>query len=140
MPKEIEYAKTAEDFFSVAAKNFTSLNVGAALELFHTDCIMVDVTGTLHRGKDAIALELEKFFSLGLPIHSTRRNLFVSGDMALQVSDWRLRGTTKDGTEIDIGGTATDVLCRRHDGIWRYIIDNPFGVLDRGDVLPQELP
>ncbi|AVO59729.1 YybH family protein [Pseudomonas chlororaphis] len=132
MPRGAEYARAAEDFFSIVVKGFTSLDVGTALELFHADGIMIDVTGTVHRGKDAIALELEKFFNLGLPIHSTRRHLFVSGDIALQVSDWRLRGTTKDGVEIDMGGTATDVLCRKHDGIWRYIIDNPFGILDRG--------
>lgn len=132
MLKEIEHARTAEAFFSVAAKSFTSLDIETALELFHTDSVMVDAAGVVHSGKDAIALELKKFFSLGLPINSTRRHLIVSGDIALQICDWRLRGTAQDGIEIDIGGTATDVICRRHDGIWRYIIDNPLGVLSQG--------
>ncbi|ASV38835.1 hypothetical protein CI807_22370 [Pseudomonas sp. NS1(2017)] len=132
MLKKIEHARTAEAFFSVAAASFTSLDIETALELFHTDSVMVDATGRVHSGKDAIAMELKRFFSLGLPIHSTRRHLVVSGDIALQISDWRLRGTAKDGIEIDIGGTATDVLCRRNDGIWRYIIDNPLGILSQG--------
>lgn len=134
MPRETIYATTAEDFFSVVETNFTSLDVETALALFHISSIMIDETGRAHHGKDAIALELKKFFSLGVPVHSTRRHLFVSGDTALQISDWSLRGTTKDGTEIDMMGTATDVVSRGPDGIWRYAIDNPFGILSRGEV------
>lgn len=131
MSKEFGCARAAEDFFSVAEKGFASLDVETALELFHSDSIMIDAAGTVHRGKDSIALELGKLFSLDLPVQSTRRHLFVSGDTALQVSDWSLRGTTKEGMAIDMGGTATDVISRGHDGNWRYVIDNPFGILIR---------
>lgn len=92
---------------------------------------MIDAAGKMHRGKDAIALELEGFFSLGFPVCSTRRHLFVYGDMALQISDWSLSGVSEDGTIINVGGTATDVICRGHDNIWRYAIDNTFGILSR---------
>lgn len=132
MSIETKGARTAEDFFSAVVKGFTSLDVETALQLFHVDSIMVDAAGRVHRGKYAIAFELQKFFSLGFPVHSTRRHLYVAGDTALQISDWSLRGTTQHGMEIDMAGTATDVISRGRDGIWRYDIDNPFGVLNAG--------
>ncbi|MET8868588.1 hypothetical protein ABZW11_37155 [Nonomuraea sp. NPDC004580] len=56
------------------------------------------------------------------------RQVYVAADIALLIVDWSMRGTARDGTEIAMSGTATDVLRRGPDGRWRYVIDNPHGV------------
>ncbi len=38
-----------------------------------------------------------------------------------------MRGTARDGSRVDLSGTATDVVRRGTDGRWRYVIDNPHG-------------
>lgn len=38
-----------------------------------------------------------------------------------------LEGTGPDGAAVRLAGTATDVARRGPDGLWRYVIDNPFG-------------
>ncbi|MDI5982101.1 YybH family protein, partial [Amycolatopsis magusensis] len=63
----------------------------------------------------------------GLPIEASTRHAYVSGDLALLIVDWSIRGTAADGTRVDLSGAATDVLRRGGDGRWRYAIDNPFG-------------
>lgn len=69
--------------------------------------------------------------SLGLPIDVKPRHVYVAEDIALPIVDWSIAGTTPEGEEIDIRGTATDVARRGEDGIWRYVIDNPFGTETR---------
>ncbi|UJW35139.1 nuclear transport factor 2 family protein [Saccharothrix sp. AJ9571] len=61
----------------------------------------------------------EEFLRLGLPITVRPRRVDVVGDLALLIVDW----TVGDS----ISGTATDVARRGEDGLWRYVIDNPFG-------------
>lgn len=79
----------------------------------------------------SIRAELEKYFSLGLQMSITQRHMFVTGDTALLILDWSYIGTAKDGTEINMAATATDIARRGPDGFWRYLIDNPFGSQNR---------
>jgi ketosteroid isomerase-like protein len=63
---------------------------------------------------------------LGLPITLKVRRVIVSGDIALLISDWSLKGKATDGSDVDRSGTTADVARRGADG-WKYVIDNPFG-------------
>ncbi|MEW1845977.1 hypothetical protein AB0392_49185 [Nonomuraea angiospora] len=51
----------------------------------------------------------------------------MAGNIALLIVDRSMRGTARDGSELDMSGTATDVVRRGPDGQWRYVIDNPHG-------------
>lgn len=64
----------------------------------------------------------------GAPIRFSVRQVYRAGDMALILGDWRIEGEGRDGSPVDMRGTATDVVIRRADGSWIYAIDNPFGV------------
>jgi len=65
--------------------------------------------------------------SFGVPMVVEPRYVYESGDIALLILDWSLKGATSDGRHLDLAGTATDVARRGADGTWRYVIDNPFG-------------
>ncbi|HEY6686585.1 MAG TPA: hypothetical protein VI094_10320 [Propionibacteriaceae bacterium] len=69
---------------------------------------------------------LEQFLAIGLPITMNVCNVYVSGDIALVVVDWSLKGTGADGSEVDMSGATADVARRGPDG-WKFVIDNPFG-------------
>ncbi|MGF0524069.1 hypothetical protein ACQEDT_21345 [Agrobacterium pusense] len=57
--------------------------------------------------------------------------MFVAGDVAFLNQDWSYIGTAKDGTEINMVATATDIARRGPDCLWRYLIDTPFGSMQR---------
>lgn len=78
-------------------------------------------TGTARRDANA------RMAALGLPIDVRPRHVYVADDIALLIVDWTISGTSPDGEEVSIQGTATDVARRGDDGTWRYVIDNPFG-------------
>ncbi|WP_321891719.1 YybH family protein [Burkholderia cenocepacia] len=131
MPKIFESARTPEAIASVMEARFNSRDVAVALEIFHPESVLVDSTGTMHRGLEAIGNELWKLFRTGLPMRAKQRELIVTGDIALLISDWSFDGVGPDGTVIKTKETATDVMRRGEDGIWRYLIDNPFGTRPR---------
>ncbi|MGK4592820.1 hypothetical protein [Amycolatopsis sp. w19] len=58
--------------------------------------------------------------ALGRPTEVTPRQVHVAGDLALLIVDWSIEG--------HLAATATDVAKRGEDGLWRYVIDNPFGI------------
>ncbi|MFB9878031.1 YybH family protein [Planobispora siamensis] len=64
---------------------------------------------------------------LGVPIESRPRHVYVADDIALLIVDWSIRGTARDGSDVRFEGTAADVARRGQDGLWRYVIDNPYG-------------
>lgn len=69
----------------------------------------------------------EHLLGLGVPIDARLRHVYVAGDIALLIVDWSIHGTAPDGTDVHLAGVATDVAQRGSDGLWRYLIDNPFG-------------
>ncbi|WP_338020560.1 YybH family protein [Amycolatopsis sp. CB00013] len=74
----------------------------------------VRVSGAERRAANAGIL------ALGRPIEVTPRQVHVAGDLALLIVDWSIEG--------HLAATATDVAKRGEDGLWRYVIDNPFGI------------
>lgn len=112
---------------AVFASAFNSGDPDLVERVYEEDGILVldpaaPLTGAARREGNA------RFMSLGVPISVRPRHVHQAGDLAFLIVDWEVRGTGPDGREVDIRGTATDVARRGADGLWRYVIDNPFGV------------
>jgi ketosteroid isomerase-like protein len=125
--QSLALATTPEGIVPALLAHINSLDVETMLGFYYPDSIIIDAKGHAHRGADGIGAEFEKYFSFGLQMSITQRHLFVAGDTALLILDWSYIGTARDGTEVNMVATATDIARRGDDGFWRYIIDNPFG-------------
>ncbi len=53
--------------------------------------------------------------------------VYVSGDTAIHISPWSMKGTAPDGSKIEQGGLSIAVLRLQSDGTWKMVIDNPYG-------------
>ena len=93
--------------------------------LAEADSVFVPQPGVVVKGK-AVRDAEQQFLGVGLPITLKVRRVIVSGDIALLISDWSLKGKGADGADVDLSGTTADVARRGPDG-WKYVIDNPFG-------------
>lgn len=101
---------------------------GALLdEFYEPDALVVPQPGTPRGGGGERRAALEHLLGFGVPMRAQVRHLYTTGDIALSVVDWSMRGTSRRGSPLDLRGVATDVLRRGPDGRWRYVIDNPFG-------------
>lgn len=117
----------AREHPAVFASAFNSGDPDLVERVYEEDGILVldpdaPLTGAARREGNA------GFMSLGVPITVRPRHVHEADDLAFLIVDWEVRGTGADGREVDIRGTATDVARRGADGLWRYVIDNPFGV------------
>jgi ketosteroid isomerase-like protein len=52
------------------------------------------------------------------------RSVYENGDIALIKSIWKYESEKGEVEQ----GTAIEVLKKNNEGVWVYIIDNPFGV------------
>lgn len=127
MTQKFALATTPEGIVPALLAHLNSLDVDTMLGFYHPEGMIIDAAGNAHQGRKAIGAELEKYFSLGLQMSITQRHMFVAADTVLLILDWSYIGTARDGTEINMVATATDIARRGEDGCWRYLIDNPFG-------------
>ncbi|ODU06222.1 MAG: hypothetical protein ABS81_05230 [Pseudonocardia sp. SCN 72-86] len=84
-------------------------------------------------GWPAIRAQLAEFLGFGLPMRAEARHVFVAGDIAEIVLDWRLHKTDEPDSEAFLSGSSTDIVHRGEDRRWRFVIDNPFGTKVRTD-------
>ncbi|MCG5218670.1 nuclear transport factor 2 family protein [Streptosporangium soli] len=101
---------------------FNTGDVRAVDQVYADDAVLVPSPGLPMTGTQRSAA-VQHLLSMGLPIEAEPRHVYVSGDIALLIVDWSM----SDETGIRLQGTATDVARRGADGLWRYVIDNPFG-------------
>ena len=103
----------------------------SAMETLYEGAVLIADDGRTVTDRAEIAAELERDLSLGLPLEAKARHVFVADDIAQIVLDWSIDGTGPDGKHVHLGGSASDILRRGADGLWRYIIDNNQGTAVR---------
>ncbi|MER5998672.1 DUF4440 domain-containing protein [Nonomuraea angiospora] len=122
-----QLAERPEDVPAVFADRFNTGDPAAVAEVYESGAVFVPEPGSPLTGPQAQAANA-RFMALGLPIMVRPRHVYTAGDTALLIVDWAIDGVDRDGQQVHIEGTATDVARRGRDGRWRYAIDNPFGV------------
>ena len=108
-------------------ERFNSGKVSEMIPLYEPEAVLIKNDGQPVSGHTEIAAELERDLRLGLPLKAKARHVFVAGDIAEIVLDWSIDGTGPDGEHVHLGGSASDVVHRGADGLWRYLIDNNQG-------------
>ena len=108
-----------------------ALNQGdldAAVALYEENAVLVGRPGQVARGRSQIRQALQDFVALHPTLTTTATQVTESGDLALYMSRWSLRGTDPSGASVTMGGESTDILRRQSDGRWLIALDNPWGV------------
>ena len=120
-----------EDMATALVERFNSGKVSALMALYEPEAVLVAKDGRTVTGHTEIAADLESDLRLGLPLKVKARHVFVADDIAEIVLDWAIDGTGPDGKQVHFHGSASDVLRRGADGVWRYLIDNNQGTAVR---------
>jgi ketosteroid isomerase-like protein len=131
MSESYALATEPEGVVASLLERFNSGKVSAMLAHFEPGGVLIARDGRTLTDPTEMAAELERDMSLGLPLKAVARHVFVAGDTAQIVVDWSIDGTGPDGEPVHIGGSASDVVRRGADGLWRYLIDNALGTAVR---------
>ena len=120
-----------EDVIPSLVERFNSGKVSAMMGLYAPEAVFIAKDGRTITDHAEIAARLERDLRLGLPLVAKARHVFVADDIAQIVLDWSIDGRGPDGKHVHLGGSASDILRRGADGLWRYIIDNNQGTAVR---------
>jgi ketosteroid isomerase-like protein len=131
MPEPSPPPTEPEGMAAALLERFNSGKVSAMLPLYEPEAVLITKDGQTVTGHTGIAAELERDLRLGLPLKASARHVFAAGDIAEIVLDWSIEGTGPDGKHVHLAGSASDVLHRGADGLWRYLIDNNQGTAVR---------
>ena len=120
-------ANKPEECDILLVKAINEGDLDAALELYEPQATFVPEIGKTLAGTDAIREVIIGFIALDPTGVIEVPHVYQSGDIAILVSNWSLKGTGEDGNPIEDSGKGTEVVRRQADGTWKFIIDNPFG-------------
>jgi ketosteroid isomerase-like protein len=123
-------ANTPEETGRLIGEAITSADMDAALSLYEPDATFalpaVFGEGSV-TGLDGLREAFGGLLALSPELTVNAEKTLVSGDTALVIGHWTLKGRDPDGNEIDTGGRYADVVRRQSDGGWLFVIDNPNG-------------
>ena len=108
-------------------ERFNSGKIEAMMALYAPEAVVIAKDGRTITERTEIAAQFQHDMSLGLPLKANVRHVFVGGDTAQIVVDWSIDGKSRNGQDVHLGGSASDIVRRGADGFWRYIIDNNQG-------------
>jgi ketosteroid isomerase-like protein len=112
-------------------ERFNSGTVEAMMALYAPEAVFIANDGRTVTDRTEITAQFQRDISLGLPLKAKVRHVFVADDTAQIVVDWSIDGKGTDGKDVHLGGSASDIVRRGEDGLWRYIIDNNQGTAVR---------
>jgi len=102
----------------------------AALSLYEPDATFAMPTGFGEgsvTGLDGLREAFNGFFAMSPELKVNAEKTLLSGDTALVIGNWTLKGRDAEGNDIDASGRYADVVRRQPDGSWLFVIDNPNG-------------
>ena len=120
-----------EDVIPSLVERFNARDLDAMMELYSSEAVFVANDGRTITDRSEFAALFQRDMNLGVPLKANVRHVFVGGDTAQIVLDWAIHGEDSDGKLVHVHGTASDIMRRGADGVWRYIIDNNQGTVVR---------
>ena len=123
-------ANTPEDISRLIGEAITSGDMDAALSLYEPDATFAMPTGFGEgsvTGLDALRGALGGFLAMSPELRVNAEKTLLSGETALVIGNWTLKGRDAEGNVVDASGRYADVVRRQPDGSWLFVIDNPNG-------------
>jgi uncharacterized protein (TIGR02246 family) len=107
-------------------KAFNAGDLDGVVALYEKDAVLVAGAGRTVNGQGAIREAYRGYLAMRSSMTLETLAAFESGGLALLHGRWSRQWKGPDGAEIQVTGRNSEVVRRQPDGIWLFIIDNPF--------------
>ncbi|HKP11132.1 MAG TPA: SgcJ/EcaC family oxidoreductase [Blastocatellia bacterium] len=121
-------AQSPQEMYDIFKQFFDAKDADALLTLYEPDAAFVPQPGQMVKGHAAIREALGGFLALDADFQMQPGTVVETGDIALLISKWTLKGTDPAGAPVELAGQTSDVVRRQADGTWLFVIDNPYGM------------
>lgn len=106
---------------------FHSGDLAGVLAAYEPGAAVAFAPGRAVSGQSALSEGFHDFFQISPRFSYSGHDVMVSGNLALHIAPWSMRGTAPDGSSIGQRGLSVAVLRRAANGKWQLVLDNPFG-------------
>jgi uncharacterized protein (TIGR02246 family) len=97
------------------------------LRLYEPDAVIVERTGELTEGANAIRDHLSRLLAMRPTMRILASRWVIAGDLAQGSSQWRCDAVAPDGSPVRLEFHGSELARRQPNGGWRLLIDNPWG-------------
>jgi len=104
-----------------------SKDLKGAMSCFDPQGVYIDRDGRKISGLTEIERTLGNLCALGPEIRGRVPHFSTLGDLSLWLDEWEMTGKTPNGDLIKINGHTACLMKRNDEGIWLWLVDNPFG-------------
>ena len=118
---------TPEQVLAAIVTGINSGDLDSLMPLYESEAAFATEPGTLAPGAAGIGAALSGFIAMQGKLDLEVTRVLEAGDLALVIGVWSFDGTGPDGEPVHLEANNADVLRRRPDGTWRFVIDNPWG-------------
>jgi ketosteroid isomerase-like protein len=102
-------------------------DIAGAMRCFDSKGVYINRAGEEIRGVQQIELAMRQLCAWRPDITGGKAHVTILDDLAIWLDTWEMKGTLPDGAPITMHGHTTCLLKRNTEGIWLWLVDNPFG-------------
>jgi ketosteroid isomerase-like protein len=118
---------TPEQVLASITEGINGGNLDSLMPLYESQAAFAAQPGSLAHGLAGIREGLAGFIAMKGKLDLKVTRVLQASDLALVVGVWSFKGTGPDGKPVELAGHNADVLRRQENGLWRFVIDNPWG-------------
>jgi ketosteroid isomerase-like protein len=101
-----------------------------ALSCFHPEATYIERDGQEIRGLDNIEKALKSICTWKPEIKGIKQRVTIVGNIAIWIDKYSVNAKLPTGEPLKIEGITACVMKRNIDGIWLWLVDNPFASND----------
>jgi ketosteroid isomerase-like protein len=119
---------TPQELLDLVTEYINKKDIDAFVSLYEPNASFIDESGENINGTEKIREKIKGYMSMNGKLESTVTKIIPAGDIVLAYSNWAFKASGPDGSPVNLGGTAIDVLRKQSDNSWLVVIDNPWGI------------
>ncbi|WP_207421348.1 YybH family protein [Desertivirga brevis] len=101
-----------------------------ALGCFHPEATYIERDGQEIRGLENIEKALTAICLWKPKIEGVKHRITIVEDLALWIDNYTVKARTANGDPMEMEGTTACMLKRNAEGLWLWLVDNPFASND----------
>jgi len=102
-------------------------NLKNAMSCFDQEAVYMDKDGNAIRGLDNIEKVMANLCKMKPDIKIYKhKNIPVGNDLIYRLDKWTLTATDPQGNPIKMQGASAHIMRKNADGVWLWLVDNPF--------------
>jgi uncharacterized protein (TIGR02246 family) len=123
---KVQRPSNPEDVDRLFGERVNAGDLEGLVALYEPTATLVRQDRSTATGTEEIRKELAQLMALKPQITMNVSRIVSDGaDIAVLHDEWHATGTTPDGKPLILTGRASEVVRRRRDGTWRFVVDDP---------------